>query len=402
LGTNSSDLPLPDRRLWSFQNSRLRNSQISNFTSLEIHRILPRILLNQTVGNYFGRSDDRRLLRVLTQNPQLHATCSPDLTVQVYFRRSDSRRLLRVLTRNPQLHATCSPDLTVQVYFGRSDSRRLLRVSDSPGFRSFNSQLKTLRVISLESTIHRHVVKYCKRTHGPIRRVTHVTSYLTFQSSACSKLTNTWCTSHVSMSSPVTSASHVTSEILGSTSPPGDIIVPHHFGSSGFGTSGVSTLAHFQFSQTLISRTGQTVAMCLPYQTTHINPGLRDFGSYHCKDQRLQFLRAFGLRKTQTSTFFRNVFIQSSRSTDMCFPWIDDYDFFGSSYFENSTLNLHFSPKCMDFCHMSSWIGRLQFTSDLWGPKISILNFSLLTFSRVLSPGAHDRLTRVLLQIDSP
>jgi hypothetical protein len=125
LGTNSSYLPLPDRRLWSFQNSRLQNSQISNFTSLEIHRILPCILLNQTVGNYFGRSDDRRLLRVLTQNPQLHTTCSPDLTVQVYF--------------------------------GRSDGRRLLRVSGSPGFGSFNSQLKTLRVISLESTIHRHV-----------------------------------------------------------------------------------------------------------------------------------------------------------------------------------------------------------------------------------------------------
>jgi hypothetical protein len=163
--------------------------------------------------------------------------------------------------------------------------------------------------------------------------VTHVTSYLTFQSSTCSKLTDTWCTSHVSMSSPVMSASHVTLQILGSTSPLHDIIVPHHFDSSGFGTSRVSTLEHFQFSRTLISRTGQIDAMCLPYWTTHINHELRDFGCYRYKDQQLQFLRAFRLWKTQNSTFFRNVFIRSSRYTDACFPWIEGYDFFGSSYF---------------------------------------------------------------------
>jgi hypothetical protein len=45
-------------------------------------------------------------------------------------------------------------------------------------------------------------------------------------------------------------------KLLGSTSPPSDIIVPHHFISSGFGTLGVSILSHFQFSRTLHSRTG--------------------------------------------------------------------------------------------------------------------------------------------------
>jgi hypothetical protein len=170
--------------------------------------------------------------------------------------------------------------------------------------------------------------------------VTCVTSYLTFQSSACSKLTDTWHTSHVSTSSPVTFASHITLKILGCTSPPRDIIVPHQFRSLGFGTSKVSTLAHFQLSQTPISRTSQTVAMCLPYRTTHIKHGLQDFGSYRCKDQRLQFLQAFGLQKTSTSTFFRNVFIRILRSTDACFPWIDDYNFFGPSSFVKLKLQI--------------------------------------------------------------
>jgi hypothetical protein len=63
LGTNNSDLPLPDRWLWSFQNFGLRNSQTSNFTSLKIHDIIPHVLLNRwwkitsddmTIDVYFG------------------------------------------------------------------------------------------------------------------------------------------------------------------------------------------------------------------------------------------------------------------------------------------------------------------------------------------------------------
>jgi hypothetical protein len=58
-----------------------------------------------------------------------------------------------------------------------------------------------------------HVVKCWERTHGPIRRVTCVTFQSTFQCCKCLKLTNTWHTSHVSMSSPVTSSCLLTSSL---------------------------------------------------------------------------------------------------------------------------------------------------------------------------------------------
>jgi hypothetical protein len=160
----------------------------------------------------------------------------------------------------------------------------------------------------------------------------------------------------------VTFAIHVTSGIPRSTSPLGDIIVPHHFDSLGFRTLGVSILAHFQFSQTLISQTGQTATMCLPYRMAHINPRLRDFGSYHCKDKCLPFLQAFGLWKTQTSTF-SEMFLSKSCDLPMCVShgsmaiissglWISKI----------STFNLHFSPKWVDFCRVSSSIRQLRIT----------------------------------------
>jgi hypothetical protein len=50
--------------------------------------------------------------------------------------------------------------------------------------------------------------------------------------------------------------------------------------------------------------------------------------------------------------------------------------------FRNINPQLHFPPKCADFCCMSSWIEWLRFTSDLQGLEISIINFSLLAFSQ--------------------
>jgi hypothetical protein len=143
---------------------------------------------------------------------------------------------------------------------------------------------------------------------------------------------------------------------MGSTSPPGDVIVPHYFGSLDFGTSGVSTLTHFQFSRTLIPRTDQTVAMCLPYRTAHINHGLQDFRGYRCKDQRLQFLWAFELWKNQTSTFFE-MFLSEARDLLTCLTHGSTATISSSLQIsEISNIKLHFSLKCVDFCRVSSWI----------------------------------------------
>jgi hypothetical protein len=127
-----------------------------------------------------------------------------------------------------------------------------------------------------------------------------------------------WHTSHVSKSSQVTSASHVTSGIPGSTSPLGDVIVPHHFGSLGIEASGVFKLAHFQFSRTLNSRTVQSVSMCPPGSNNQ--DSLRVFTRSPricstCPPQSYSYvlLRGSELRRSQTSTFFlENVFIWGS------------------------------------------------------------------------------------------
>jgi hypothetical protein len=90
---------------------------------------------------------------------------------------------------------------------------------------------------------------------------------------------------------------------------------------------------------------------------------------------------------------------------------------------KTSTFNLHFPSKCVDFSRVSSWIGRprftlglhsestnfhhvssligrLRFTLDLWGPKISIINFSSLSFSHSILFGARNWLMCVLLQMN--
>jgi hypothetical protein len=59
--------------------------------------------------------------------------------------------------------------------------------------------------------------------------------------------------------------------ILGSTSPLGDVIVPHHFDSLGFGTSVFFILAHFQFSQTLNPKLANLSPHVLLYRMTNIH-----------------------------------------------------------------------------------------------------------------------------------
>jgi hypothetical protein len=122
--------------------------------------------------------------------------------------------------------------------------------------------------------------------------------------------------------------------------------------------------------------------MCLPYWTTHINPELRDFGSYRRKDQLLPFLRAFGLQKTQTSTF-SEMFLSDARDLLMRVSHGSMTTIsLGLQISEFSTFNLSFPLKCADFYRVSFWIGRLRFTSALRASKISILNFSSLALSR--------------------
>jgi hypothetical protein len=60
-----------------------------------------------------------------------------------------------------------------------------------------------------------------------------------------------------------------------------------------------------------------------------------------------------------------NTIIWSSWSIDVCLPQSTTAIPSGLQTSENSTFNLHFPSKCADFCHTSSWIGWIRFTSGL-------------------------------------
>jgi hypothetical protein len=132
--------------------------------------------------------------------------------------------------------------------------------------------------------------------------------------------------------------------------------------------------------------------MCLSYWMTHINPKLLDFGGYRCKDQRLQFLQAFRLRKTQTSTFSEMFLLEArdllTRSSHVSMTMIS----LGLWILEISIFNLRFSLKCVDFCRVSSWIGQLRFTSALWLSRLQSFKSQLKT-SQTYFSGVTDLLT---------
>jgi hypothetical protein len=89
--------------------------------------------------------------------------------------------------------------------------------------------------------------------------------------------------------------------------------------------------------------------MCLPYQTTHINP---NFGTSEVTTARINDCHSFGPSDFEKlkPQLFSEMFLSEARDLLTCVSHGSMTTIsLGLHISENSTLNLHFSPKCSGF-----------------------------------------------------